>query len=167
LIVDISSFFAYYAAMNTEAIIRQAVRNTLNFVGCTSSGGPPRFVDGVDTWKWDFTANRTDAEVFENRVMYHFNAIKIKLAEDALREKIIPVDMNALEESYMDGYETGRNWRESYRPGGPWYYTASERDSDRSKALAAQRQGEHDAWMQGFDDGKLIQWIEAPFKTGK
>jgi hypothetical protein len=140
--------------MNTEAIIRQAVRNTLNFVGCTPSGGPPRYINGEDTWKWDFVKNPTDAEVFENRVMYHFRAIQIKLTEDALRAKRIPVDMNELDESYADGFETGQNWKESYRPGGPWFYHAEHRDSDKHKALAAQLRGQHDAWLQGFDDAR-------------
>jgi len=153
LTVDINSVLAYYVAMNTEAIIRQAVRNTLNFVGCTSSGGPPRFVDGVDTWKWDFTANRTDAEVFEDRVMYHFRAIQVKLTEDALREKIIPVDMNEVEDSYSDGLQSGQNWKWDHLPGGPWKYSAGEHELDKHKAMAAQTQAEHDAWMQGWWDG--------------
>lgn len=143
--------------MNTEAIIRQAVRNTLNFVGCTSSGGPPRYVDGQDTWEWDFQTNPIDAEVFENRVMYHFNAIQYELAEAARKARMIPVDMNELEESYVDGYETGLTWKDNYRPGGPWYFGASERDSDRTRAVAEQLRGNHDAWLQGWTDGKLAQ----------
>ena len=139
--------------MNDEVIIRQAVRNTLNFEGCTPSGGPPRYVNGQDTWKWDFQKNPTDAEVFENRVLYHFNAIKVKLAEDAWRAKQVPVDMNEVEDSYADGFETGQNWKWDYVPGGPFHFSASEYESDLHKAVAAQTQAEWAAWMHGWWDG--------------
>jgi len=141
--------------MNTEALIRQAVKNTIEFVGCTESGSP-RYVDGQDTWKWEFPVKErnNDVDVFINRVMYHFNAIQYELAEKERKSKIIPVDMNELEREYRDGYETGMYWKETYIPGGPFHFGAGEHESDRHKAIAAQSQGEWAAWMQGFHDAR-------------
>jgi hypothetical protein len=141
--------------MSIEDLVRQSVRNTLSFVGCTSNS--PRYIDGVDTWSWDFKNNRTDAEVFENRVLYHFRAIQFKMAEEERKAKIIPVDMYKLEDSYNNGFATGINWTKNYVPGGPFKFGAGEYESDRHKAIAAQTQGEHDAWMQGWHDGKAAQ----------
>jgi hypothetical protein len=72
--------------------------------------------------------------------------------------EIIPVDLDALDESYADGFESGKNWKWDYVPGGPWmFYASSPFESERSKAIALQTQAEHYAWMQGWHDGSGIK----------
>ena len=61
--------------------------------------------------------------------------------------------MNEVEDSYADGLQSGQNWKWDHLPGGPWKYSAGEYEQDKYKALAAQLQAEHDAWMQGWWDG--------------
>jgi hypothetical protein len=122
--------------MKTEDIIRQAVKETINTTLYPS---------------WDFRSEG-DSLAFENLVVFYFQHTQKELAEKEWKDKQIFVDMNEVNESYIDGLKTGTNWKDSYRPGGPWFYHAEHRDSDKHKALAAQLQANHFAWLQGFDD---------------
>jgi len=47
---------------------------------------------------------------------------------------------------YDDGYETGRNWKLNYRPGGPW--TSSEIEETVKQS---------EEWFSGFDAGLTEQ----------
>lgn len=56
-------------------------------------------------------------------------------------------------DAFDDGFKTGKTWKESYRPGGPWHYGAHDWESKEVKAKAKHTQDMHKAWMQGFDAG--------------
>ncbi len=64
------------------------------------------------------------------------------------------MDTKELRASDQDGYATGRNWRETYRPGGPFQWSNRFGDDSwehRMKAFGSQAR--HKAWMAGFDRG--------------
>ena len=58
---------------------------------------------------------------------------------------------------YQEGYKTGINWDDNYRPGGPFRCTDDMRYPD-----AVKRDGENSKeWFRGFDDGVAEQDMEA------
>ncbi len=60
--------------------------------------------------------------------------------------------MASKEEAYNDGYQTGHNWKDSYRPGGP--RAGFSRNDGRFKALYEHEKLVHHEWLRGFDDGR-------------
>lgn len=147
--------------MTSEDIIRQAVLNTINQVGCTGKKHvcwglcEHTAKQAIPNEPLRIAANR-EAEIFTNRVMYHVRAIEHQLIQDRIRKETIAVDLNELDEHYKDGFETGANWKDTYIAGGPFHFSASPHESDWHKYIAMQSQAEHSAWMQGFHDGNGI-----------
>jgi len=101
--------------------------------------------------------NASDTELLVNDLIEFSNELQTKLIEARIRANTIPVDMNEVEDSYTNGYQTGLNWVYDYVPGGPFHYGASEHESDFAKWMSAQSKAEHAAWMQGWHDGKAAQ----------
>jgi hypothetical protein len=63
--------------------------------------------------------------------------------------------IRTLGQSYDDGYKSGVNWKDNYRPGGPATYSVSILEKD-NKDWAAYCDATHEnrrAWFRGFDDG--------------
>lgn len=63
------------------------------------------------------------------------------------------VPVMAAMKSYLDGYQTGLSWKETYLPGGPWKYAAYEHESDRIKRMAHESQEAYRQWHDGFKAG--------------
>ena len=64
------------------------------------------------------------------------------------------------EASYMDGYETGLNWKEKYTPGGPWVhhrdpYGRHANDPDYIAYTNASLEN-YNEWHRGFKDGRHL-----------
>jgi hypothetical protein len=127
--------------MNTETVIKQAVLEAFN----------------EKSSYWLSVTDTQERESFAKQVLLNCKRIESELIEKRIRDNTIPVDMNEVDASYEDGFQTGLNWIHDYVPGGPFRYSAGEYESDRSKAMAAQTQAEHAAWMQGWHDGKATK----------
>jgi hypothetical protein len=55
---------------------------------------------------------------------------------------------------YLEGFNRGRSWTAKYRPGGPWVMYPRPSDDDEFKAHCKRTLDDHDAWLEGFDDGR-------------
>jgi hypothetical protein len=59
-----------------------------------------------------------------------------------------------IEESRADGYQTGRGWKLTWRPGGPWVcknnYSADQNWNDYCSHTAACNR----IWLESFDAGR-------------
>jgi len=51
---------------------------------------------------------------------------------------------------YKQGYDTGKNWANDYRPGGPWVCNYT---NPRYAKLAARTKAENKEWLLGFASG--------------
>lgn len=78
----------------------------------------------------------------------------IRAASEAVLAEAIQMDLR-LEE--CNGYETGRAWKEDYRPGGPFSYNSYAHESAPVKILAKHSQDCRAAWLAGFDRGLAAQ----------
>ncbi len=64
------------------------------------------------------------------------------------------MDTRELRASDQDGYATGRSWKETYRPGGPFQWSARLGNGSWEQRMSAfGSQARHKAWMAGFDRG--------------
>ena len=65
------------------------------------------------------------------------------------------VTCDTAEHSYANGLETGRNWTDNYRPGGPWVPSENIRRLDTaSQEWQAALAENNRQWLKGFDDGR-------------
>ena len=67
------------------------------------------------------------------------------------------IDIKAVEVAYNRGYDTGINWTEYYRPGGPWVPRKDVTDKKHHRAIREQLVAEYDAWFEGFEKGLLYK----------
>jgi hypothetical protein len=68
----------------------------------------------------------------------------------------------------QDGYETGLNWTNNYRPGGPWVpgYDV-RRDHPDWVAYAMTCERHNRLWLQGFDRGRARRFfLEGSWAAG-
>lgn len=101
--------------------------------------------------------SEAETKLLEEEVIKGFREIQQKLTEQERKRTAIPVNLEELDKSYADGFETGLKWKDNYVPGGPWYYTVGKHEREHYKGLAMQLEGQHYAWMQGWHDGKAAQ----------
>jgi hypothetical protein len=62
-------------------------------------------------------------------------------------------DVATEDESYQDGYKTGRNWKYDYVPGGPWICRDKYAQGWFAQYCAASAHN-HAAWMRGWHEGR-------------
>jgi len=55
--------------------------------------------------------------------------------------------------NYLDGYQTGLDWKHDYMPGGPWHFSPQANDSETFKQQARASQENHRQWQDGFKAG--------------
>ena len=59
--------------------------------------------------------------------------------------------------SYQDGFNTGKNWKEDYRPGGPYKLNKPFMPNEELLRLYRENVTHIKEWFEGFDDGLSAQ----------
>ncbi len=85
-----------------------------------------------------------------------------EILKDIENEKAIEaanriIDILRTNKDYADGFDTGKNWKDNYTPGGPWHYHPSPMDSVEKRARATLTVIAHQSWMLGFNEGFATQ----------
>lgn len=97
----------------------------------------------------------TDAELSTSldTVKGHIERVALDLWCGAAGRAILDREcMNhAKTDSYKDGYETGRNWKYSYNPGGPFCYPPRATDSTEFRIKAEATMQAYRDWHRGFN----------------
>lgn len=64
------------------------------------------------------------------------------------------VDPHETARHYIDGFKTGRQWTDSYRPGGPCVFSVNEQHGKPSFKIHCRKMAAaHTEWLRGFDAG--------------
>ena len=67
------------------------------------------------------------------------------------------VTCDMAEEAYANGHETSLNWKDKYRPGGPWTPTSNHMSDPAWCDYCVAMAENNVQWLKGFDAGREAQ----------